>query len=42
MESLFGAYVNCVSHPRIEIARELVKGGLTTFARFSILHGTVT
>ena len=38
----FGAYVNCVSHPRIETARELVKGGLTTFARFSILHGTVT
>lgn len=41
-EIAFGVYVNCVCHPRIEIARDLVKGGLTTFARFSILHGTVT
>ena len=38
----YGAYVNCVCHPRIEIARDLVKGGLTTFARFSIMHGSVT
>ena len=38
----FGVFVNCVCHPRIETARELVKAGLTTFARFSILHGKVT
>ena len=37
----FGAYVNCVCHPNIAVARELVKGGLTTFARFSVMHGTV-
>ncbi len=37
----YGAYVNCVCHPEIEVARDLVKGGLTTFARFSVMHGTV-
>lgn len=37
----FGAYVNCVCHPEIEVARDLVRGGLSTFARFSIMHGTV-
>jgi 5,10-methylenetetrahydromethanopterin reductase len=35
----FGAYVNLVCHPEIETARELVKGGLTTFARFQVMHG---
>ena len=35
------AYINMVSHPDIEIARELVAGGLTTFARFSVMHGSV-
>ena len=38
----YGAYVNCVCHPEITVARDLVKGGLTTFARMSIMHGTVT
>ncbi|MEM7363838.1 MAG: LLM class flavin-dependent oxidoreductase [Pseudomonadota bacterium] len=37
----FGAYVNCVCHRDINVARNLVKGGLTTFARFSVMHGTV-
>ena len=37
----YGAYVNCVCHPEIDVARDLVKGGLTTFARFSVMHGTV-
>ncbi len=35
----FGAYVNLVCHPDVEIARELVSGGLTTFARFQVMHG---
>jgi 5,10-methylenetetrahydromethanopterin reductase len=35
----FGAYVNLVCHPDPAIARALVKGGLTTFARFSVMHG---
>ncbi len=35
----FGAYVNMACHPDIEVARGLVRGGLTTFARFSVMHG---
>ena len=35
----FGAYVNVVCHPDRAIARRLVRGGLTTFARFSVMHG---
>jgi len=35
----FGAYINCVCHPDLNVARTLVKGGLTTFARFSVMHG---
>jgi 5,10-methylenetetrahydromethanopterin reductase len=35
----FGAYVNCGCHTDIDRARDLVKGGLTTFARFSVMHG---
>jgi 5,10-methylenetetrahydromethanopterin reductase len=35
----FGAYVNCGCHPDAAIARSLVRGGLTTFARFSVMHG---
>ena len=34
-----GAYVNLVCHPDRAIARDLVRGGLTTFARFSVMHG---
>ena len=35
----FGAYVNLVCHPERATARLLVRGGLTTFARFSVMHG---
>ncbi len=35
----FGAYVNCGTHPDPDKARDLVKGALTTFARFSVMHG---
>ena len=37
----FGAYVNCVVHPDPDVARELGEGGLASFARFSVMHGTV-
>jgi 5,10-methylenetetrahydromethanopterin reductase len=37
----FGAYVNLVCHPDRATARDLVRGGLTTFARFSVMHGEV-
>ncbi|HEY6984053.1 LLM class flavin-dependent oxidoreductase [Reyranella sp.] len=35
----FGAYVNLGCHGDIKAARDLVRGGLTTFARFSVMHG---
>jgi 5,10-methylenetetrahydromethanopterin reductase len=35
----FGAYVNLGCHSDMEAARSLVRGGLTTFARFSVMHG---
>jgi 5,10-methylenetetrahydromethanopterin reductase len=35
----FGAYVNLGCHNDIGTARSLVRGGLTTFARFSVMHG---
>jgi 5,10-methylenetetrahydromethanopterin reductase len=35
----FGAYINMGCHGEIEKARGLVRGGLTTFARFSVMHG---
>ncbi len=35
----FGAYLNCACHPDIDTARDLVRGGLTTFARFNVMHG---
>jgi len=35
----FGAYVNLGCHTDLEAARSLVRGGLTTFARFSVMHG---
>ncbi|MEZ5557970.1 MAG: LLM class flavin-dependent oxidoreductase [Pseudomonadales bacterium] len=37
----FGAYVNMACHPDIDTARRLVSGGLTTFARFSVMHGDI-
>ncbi|MSP01085.1 MAG: LLM class flavin-dependent oxidoreductase [Acetobacteraceae bacterium] len=36
----FGAYVNAACHEDIAIARNLVRGSLTTFARFNVMHGT--
>jgi 5,10-methylenetetrahydromethanopterin reductase len=38
----FGAYVNLVCHPDLDTARELVSGGLTTFARFQVMHGKLS
>lgn len=38
----YGAYINVVSHPDIPTARRLVRGGLTTFARFSVMHGDIS
>jgi len=35
----FGAYINMGCHGDLEKARALVRGGLTTFARFSVMHG---
>ena len=37
-----GAFVNLVCHPDVGVARELVRGGLTTFARFAVMHGDVS
>ena len=38
----YGAYVNLVCHEDRAVARALVRGGLTTFARFSVMHGEVS
>ena len=35
-----GAYVNVVAHPDVDVARRLVSGGMSTFARFNVMHGT--
>jgi 5,10-methylenetetrahydromethanopterin reductase len=35
----FGAFINLGCHPDIDAARNLVRGGLTTYARFSVMHG---
>jgi 5,10-methylenetetrahydromethanopterin reductase len=37
-----GAYVNVVAHPDRDIALQLAEGGLASFARFSVMHGTPT
>jgi 5,10-methylenetetrahydromethanopterin reductase len=37
----FAAYVNLVAHPDLAAARAMVAGGLTTFARFAVMHGKV-
>ena len=34
----YGAYLNIVCHPQVEVARELITF-LDTFARFSVMHG---
>ncbi|HEY5645476.1 MAG TPA: LLM class flavin-dependent oxidoreductase [Pseudomonadales bacterium] len=38
----YGAYVNLACHPDRATARDLVRGGLTTFARFSVMHGEIS
>ena len=35
----FGAYVNSVCHHDLDTARDLIKGAVSIFARFSVLHG---
>ncbi|HTR88209.1 MAG TPA: LLM class flavin-dependent oxidoreductase [Reyranella sp.] len=35
----FGAFINLACHTDIEAARGVVRGGLTTYARFSVMHG---
>lgn len=36
-----GAFVNVATHPDVATARTLVRGGLSTFARFSVMHGRI-
>ena len=36
----FGAYVNVAPHPDVSVARELVRGGVGTFAHFSGMAGS--
>ena len=36
----FGAYVNVAPHPDVSVARELVRGGVGTFAHFSGMRGS--
>jgi 5,10-methylenetetrahydromethanopterin reductase len=35
-----GAYVNVVAHDDVDTAISLAEGGLASFARFSVMHGT--
>ncbi len=35
----FGAYVACGCHPKIDTARDLVRGGLSEQTRFGVMHG---
>src|SRR4051812_41665897 len=37
-----GAFVNCVADPDVDVARNLIRGGMSTFTRFSTMHGTPT
>jgi 5,10-methylenetetrahydromethanopterin reductase len=41
-EVRIGAFVNCVADDDIDTARELIRGGMSTFTRFSTMHGTPT
>ncbi len=40
-ELRFGAYVPVYPHPDRAKARELISGGVASFARFSVMHGSV-
>ena len=35
-----GAFVNVVCHADVDTARALASGGMSTFARFNVMHGT--
>ncbi len=35
----FGAYVNMACHPDLDTARDLIRGPMSVFARFSVMHG---
>ncbi len=37
-----GAYINMAVHDDVAVARRLISGGLASFSRFSVMHGTVT
>ncbi len=36
-----GAFVNVACHDDLDVARRLVSGGLSTFARFNVMHGRI-
>ena len=38
----FGAFLNVVAHPDLDVARRLASGSMSTFARFSVMHGRVS
>lgn len=38
----YGAYVNLVCHDDMDIARQMGRAGTSLFARFSVMHGTVS
>jgi 5,10-methylenetetrahydromethanopterin reductase len=40
-ELKLGAYLNCVAHPDIRVARELVRGRMGVYARFSTMNRNV-
>ena len=37
-----GAFVNCVADDDLDVARALIRGGMSTFTRFSTMHGSPT
>ena len=37
-----GAFVTCVTADDLDVARDLIRGGMSTFTRFSTMHGTPT
>ncbi len=39
---VFGAYIPCGCHTDVTTARNLIRGSLTTHARFSVMHGTAS
>lgn len=41
-DARIGAFVNCVTDDDLDVARDLIRGGMSTFTRFSTMHGTPT